>query len=110
MSAMNTVSKGDSITPQEWLWVQELIAEVQRQERREAFAQRLGQWDLAVRQFRKVEQRRFVDGSPSEEDLNYHAVCLHALIDVGENLAEEAQRFTDPELAALKVRRVEITA
>src|SRR2546422_11779055 len=107
---MKTVPQADLITPQEWRWVQELIADVQRQEQREAFAQTLGQWDLAVRQFRKVEQRRFVEGSPTEEDLRYHAACLRALLAVGHNLVRHAQRLTDQELAALNVRREEVGA
>src|SRR5260221_645167 len=107
---MKPVPQVDSITPQEWQWVQELIAEIQRQERREAFAQTLGQWDLAVRQFRKVEQRRFIGGSPTEEDLRYHAVCLHDLLSVGHNLMRHAGQFTDQELLSLNVRREEIAA
>src|SRR2546428_13808928 len=108
--SMKTISKADSITPSEWRWVQELIAEVQRQERGVAFAQTLGQWDLAVRQFRKAEQRHFLDQSPSAEDLDHHALCLRALLGLGRHLATHAQRLTDQELAGLGVRRGEIVA
>ena len=107
---MKTISEADAITPREWQWVQELIADVQRQARREAFAQTLGQWDLAVRQFRKVEQRRFVEHTPTEEDLRYHALCLQALLAVGHTLVLDAQRFSEEELAALNVRPEQIVA
>jgi hypothetical protein len=107
---MKTVPQADQITPQEWRWVQELIAEVHRPERRVAFAQTIGQWDLAIRQFRKVEQRQFLEGAPTEEDLRYHGMCLQALLAIGNNLVLQAQRFNADELAALNVRRSEIAA
>lgn len=99
-----------SITPQEWAWVQELIQEVQRQELREAFAKGLWEWDLAVRQFRKVEMRRVITGPPTEADLLHHAVCLHALLALGKVLILEARKFSDAELTVFGVAHGHIAA
>ncbi len=110
MSKTPDLFPANSITPQEWAWVQELIQEVQRQELREAFAKGLWEWDLAVRQFRKVEMRRMTLNSPAEADLLHHAVCLHALLALGKVLILEARRFSDAELAAFGVSHEHIVA
>jgi hypothetical protein len=99
-----------SITPQEWDWVQELIQEVQRQELREAFATGVGSWDLAVRQFRRVEMRRIITGTPTEKDRLHHAICLHALLAFGKVLVLEARRFSDADLAGVGIAQDQIAA
>ncbi len=100
----------DSITPLEWAWVQDLIQEVQRQELGDAFARNLGEWDLAVRQFRKVEYRRIILGSPTEDDFLHHAACLHALLALGNILLMETRKFSDSDLTALGIARQTVAA
>lgn len=100
----------DSITPQEWAWVQDLIQEVQREARCEVFGKRLWEWDLAVRLFRKVEYRRIILGNPTENDWLHHAACLHALLAQGHVLRLESQELSDADLNALGRTREQIAA
>ena len=98
------------ISPEEWSWVQGLIQDVQRLEQRDTFAKNLFGWDLAVQQFRKVEMKRIILGSPTENDILHHKICLHALLTIGNAIVLDAKRFSDEELAALKVTRQQIAA
>lgn len=103
-----------SITQEEWKWVADLIEEVhrdiQQEARRARFAKILFQWDLAVRQFRKIEQRRLLLQKPTEIDLKCHALCLHLLLAIGQALVLDAKRFPGAELEELGVKREEIEA
>ena len=99
-----------AISREEWSWVQELIGEVERDARREAFAKGLFQWDLAVKQFRKLEQRRMLLQSPTPEDLRNHAICLHALLAIGHALVLESKKFKPEELERFQVRHDEVEA
>jgi hypothetical protein len=105
-----TTFDDNSITREEWSWVEDLIRDVAREEKSDVFAQRLFQWDLAVRQFRKIEQKRVVLGSPTEMDLHFHALCLHGLLTIGRALVIGSKDFTADELAKLQVRHDEIAA
>ena len=100
----------EDITPQEWAWVQDLIQDVQRQELCETFAKSLFEWDLVVRQFRKVEYKRIVIGSPTENDWLCHSVCLYALLAFGKLILLQSRKISDAELKALGVTRDEIVA
>jgi hypothetical protein len=75
-----------------------------------AFATGVGSWDLAVRQFRRVEMRRIITGSPTETDRLHHAICLHALLAFGKILILEARRFPDADLAAVGIAHDQIAA
>jgi len=103
-----------SISREEWSWVEDLIhevnREVQQEVRRATFARNLFQWDLAVRQFRKIEQRRLLLQKPTELDLQCHAICLHALLAIGHALVLASKGFQAEELDELGVKREEIAA
>ena len=100
----------EEITQQEWEWVHEMIGEVERQGRREDFARWLFQWNFAVREFRKVEQRRIVLGSPNEFDMRFHALCLHSLLVTGHALILQSHDFNAEELKQFGVAHDQIEA
>ena len=89
------------VTSQEWKWVQDLIRDVQNQEKCEAFVTCCGGWHLAVQQFRKVELHCVILQSPGEDDLLAHAACLHALLAVGNLLLIEARKLEKNVLSSL---------
>ena len=97
-------------TQQEWQWVHEMIDEIEDQERREDFARWLFQWDFAVREFRKVEQRRIVVGSPNEFDWRFHALCLHSLLATGNALILTSHAFDADDLKRFGVSHADIEA
>jgi hypothetical protein len=74
----------------------------------DAFAKNLWQWDLAVKQFRRVEYERIVLGEPTKTDWECQAICLHALLALGKLLLLEAKKITDPELKKFGVTRKQI--
>ncbi len=100
----------NNISAQEWAWVQALIQDVQRQEMCDAFVKNLWQWDLVVKQFKKVEHEYIILGSPTDTDWKSHEICLHALLAIGKFLALEAKKLTDSELATFSVTREQIEA
>lgn len=100
----------EEITHQEWEWVHEMIGEVESQEQREDFARWLFQWDFAVREFRKVEQRRIVLGSPNDFDMRFHALCLHSLLASGHALVLQSHDFDAAELKQFGVAHDQIEA
>ena len=110
MNATPELFPQENITPEEWAWVQDLIQEVQREEKRESFVKSLFEWDLAVRQFRKVEMRRIILASPTENDILHHALCLHALLAIGNALLLEGRKFSDEDLVTFKVSMPQIVA
>ncbi len=75
-----------------------MIRDLSREERREEFLKNLFQWDMAVRQFRKTELKRIIIGSPSQHDLDFHALCLHALLAIGRSLLVDSRNFDPAEL------------
>lgn len=99
-----------SITREEWSWVEALIRDVKREEDGAEFCQTLFQWDLAVRQFRRTEQKRLVLASPTPTDLEFHATCLHALLAVGHALMIHSRDFKPEDLAAFKIKHEEVEA
>jgi hypothetical protein len=110
MEAPASASPSNRITSQEWTWVQNLIRDVQREEMCDAFAKNLWQWDLVVKQFRRVEFARIICGAPTKSDFEAQAICLHALIATGRFLALEARKFTGPELGKFGVTQEQIEA
>jgi len=100
----------DCITREEWEWVEDLIKDVAREEASGLFAQTLFQWDLAVKQFRKVENKHISRGTPKPDDLHFHALCLHALLTIGRALVIESRRFKPDDLAKIQVKHEEIEA
>jgi len=99
-----------AITREEWAWVEDLIKEVSREEERDLFAQKLFQWDLAVKQFRKLEQKRVVLGAPTKLDLQFHALCLHGLLTIGRALVIASRQFGVDEMARLRIKHDQIDA
>ena len=100
----------ESITPQEWQGVKELIDELEQDAQCELFVKSLFQWDLAVKYFRKVELRRIILGEPKEEDLRFHAMCLNALMAVGNALLLKAKTLKDGYLASINITYSQIDA
>lgn len=95
----------------EWEWVQDLIRDVERQEERENFAKFLFQWDLAVREFRKMESRKVtLSENPSARDLRQHAICLHMLLGLGHIIVLESENFGEEELNQWNIRHDHIKA
>ncbi len=76
-----------------------MIRDLDREESRVEFLKNLFQWDMAVRQFRKTELKRIIIGNPSQHDLDFHALCLHALLAIGRSLLLESRNFDQSELA-----------
>lgn len=110
MNSTPEVLAAERVTLEEWTWVQDLIQEVQCQELAGAFAKKFWEWDLAVRQFRKVEYRRMIMSSPTENDLLQHAICLHSLLAIGKTLLVSVQNFSDEELAFFGIEHAHLTA
>jgi len=98
------------ITREEWAWVEGLVRDVARQEESDVFARRLFQWDLVVRQFRKIEHKRIVLGAPTATDFDFHARCLQGLLGIGHALVLDAQKFEPEALARLGIKGEEIAA
>ena len=76
-----------------------MIRDIVREETREEFLKNLFQWDMAVRQFRKTELKRVIIGNPSRHDLDFHALCLHALLAIGHSFLMDSRKFDQSELA-----------
>ncbi len=110
MSTTHPTFADEAITKEEWQWVRELIQDVDQDTRRDQFVRTLFQWDLAVRQFRKVEQKRVISQTPSEEDLRNHALCLHALLALGHALVAESRKFNPDQLEQFAVKHADIQA
>src|ERR1043166_5779281 len=100
----------EALAPDEWGWVHDLILDVERGEQGLAFIGKYGEWDLAVRQFRKVETRRITLGQPNERDWLWHAACLHGLLSKGKLLLLEATKLSERDLSLCNVTRKEIEA
>ncbi len=100
----------DGITREEWAWVKDLIKDVAREEESDLFAQKLFQWDLAVKQFRKIENKRIILGIPKPIDLQFHALCLHGLLTFGRVLIIDSKRFKPDDLVKFQIKHEEIEA
>src|SRR5260370_7824267 len=91
-------------TEEEWAWVEGLIREASREEQTDSLARRVFQWDLAVRQFRKVEQERMVLGSPTATDLEGHARCVEGLLMMGRALVLACKQHPPGELGPFRTK------
>ncbi len=100
----------DNITREEWAWVEGLIKDVAREEESDLFAQKLFQWDLAVKQFRKIENKRIILGPPKPIDLQFHALCLHGLLTIGRALIIDSKQFKSDDLVKFQIKHEEIEA
>ncbi|MCI0535423.1 MAG: hypothetical protein L0Z50_09345 [Verrucomicrobiales bacterium] len=100
----------EAIAKEEWQWVRELIQDVDQDTRRDQFVRSFFHWDLAVHQFRKVEQKRVISQTPSETDLRNHALCLHALLTIGHALVFESKKFQAEQLGQFGVKHSDIDA
>ena len=107
---MNTAATPAGITAHEWAWVRALIQDVMREREREDFVTAYAEWNLAIRQFRKIEDERIILNEPTAEDLLEHEACLAGLVEQGRNLVRQATKLTDAELAALHIARENLEA
>jgi hypothetical protein len=98
------------ISREHWAWVRGLIRDIEREEQRDEFLKQLFQWDLAVREFRKVEMSLMIMGQPDENDFHCHAICLHSLLALGHSLAMLSAEFNPAELAHCRVEHPDIDA
>src|SRR5437588_1381048 len=110
MAATEQSSDNEAITLAEWAWVEGLISEVSQEGESNAFARKVFQLDLAMRQFRKLEHRRIVLGPPTATDLDLHARCLEGLLTIGRALVLRADQFQPAELVRLGIKHDEIAA
>ena len=94
----------------QWIWLQELIDDVVRENKRDAFARSFFEWHLAVRQFRKVEEKRILSGAPTDLDLEHHARCLDGLLGIGRSLALQSKSFGDRTPVHLQIDRAQLDA
>jgi len=97
-------------TAEHWEWVRGLIRDIEREEKRDEFLKLLFQWDLAVREFRKVELTAMVLGQPNEKDFHFHSICLHSLLALGHSLILMAEAFEPKEFAHCQVEHGHIAA
>jgi hypothetical protein len=102
------------ITPEEWKYTRDMIAECAAEqasdERREDFARRFFQWDLAVRYFRKMEMKRMIHGEPSEMDYRCQALLLHTLAAGGHAFVMLSKTFSPEELSVMGLKHEDIVA
>jgi hypothetical protein len=98
------------ISREHWEWVRGLIRDIEREEKRDEFLRTLFQWDLAVREFRKVELAAMILGQPVEQDFHFHAICLHSLLATGHSLILMAEQFDPKDLEHCRVEPAQITA
>ncbi len=110
MPTVDTHASAVEFSPSEWDWVQSLIHDIEKSEKREEFAKFLFQWDLAVKEFRKMEQKRLLLQEPTETDLRHHAICLHMLLAMGHFLVSLAEDFSESDLAKFDMRHAQIKA
>ena len=94
-------------TEEEWAWVEGLIRDASREARTESLARRTFQWDLAMRQFRKVEHERMVLASPTARDLEGHARCLEGLLMIGRALVLACKQHAPEELGRFGIKHQE---
>jgi len=94
-------------TEEEWAWVEGLIREASREEQTDSLARRVFQWNLAVPQFRKVEQERMVLASPTATDLEGHARCLEGLLMIGRALVLACKQHAPEELGRFGIKHQE---
>lgn len=95
---------------EDWAAVRSLIAEVQQTERTEHYVEVVHQWDSLVRLFRRVERQQLFEGTPTEDDLQFHEASLHKLIGIGLFLALRIKGISDAELAGFGIQRVNLLA
>jgi|GEM_PF-1660579 len=110
VNAVQQTFSDESITQEEWAWVNDLIEEVRRETERDAFTRQLFQWDLAVKQFRKLEMKRMFQRQPTPTDLHYHGMCLHALLAIGHALVIDSRKSQAPELKYFNIHHEHIEA
>src|SRR4051812_19689326 len=107
MATIQQISETEAITIAEWGWVEGLIREVSREGESTAFARKVFQLDLAMRQFRKIEHKRIVIGSPTAAHLDLHARCLEGLLTIGRALVLGSGQFQPDELARFGINHEE---
>ena len=59
---MKEITADSKVSREHWEWVRGLIRDIEREEKRDEFLKLLFQWDVAVREFRKVELAAMILG------------------------------------------------
>lgn len=94
MSMQTMSTEQDKITPSEWEWVKSLIEDLRIEEKAEGirnFIKEVLQWENLTDFVRKAELQRMVLATPSETEMEIHAICLNGLIMVGRTLLLRAR-------------------
>jgi hypothetical protein len=97
-------------TADDWQAVQTLIEEIGQDQNQDLFKRSLVEWQLAVRQFRKVELHQMVLREPDETDLRFHAICLRSLLAMGETLEVWSRSLDAEALADIQIGHDDIRA
>src|SRR6266704_3553029 len=105
-----TLESSSTPETEDWAPVWILIDELKRIEQGEHWAGPIYQWDLLVRLFRAIEQRKLIENEPTKTDLKIHQALLHALIDLGEHVLFRIKRITDEELSYFGINRENLSA
>jgi hypothetical protein len=71
-------------TDDDWKLVEQLILDLEGEEKPESLLQTLFCWRAAMRAFRKVEFRRMRFADATQQDLRWHSLILSRLIAMGE--------------------------
>ncbi len=98
------------ITAQEWQWAENLIRDVEEEERKGVFAAVFFSWKLVLRQFRKLENKTFTQREPAEIEMTHHCACVTALISIGHFLKLEASKYPEEKAKSLGISVGEIDA
>ena len=98
------------ITAQEWQWAENLIRDVEEEERKGVFAAVFFSWKMVLRQFRKLETKTFTQREPAEIEMAHHCACVTALISIGHFLKLEASKDPEEKAKTLGISIGEIDA
>jgi hypothetical protein len=110
LSTAQDPSAPASAASRDWDAVREFIEEVDGDQNQDQFKRSLVEWQLAVRQFRKVELQQMVLREPDETDLRSHAICLHSLLAMGEALASWSRSLDAEALADVQIGHDDLQA
>lgn len=96
----------------DWVAVKILLNEVDEEiaARRSHVLFRLSAWLLALRIFRRIEQRKFILTEPVARDIDYHHAFLSLLLGQGDILLLELKRHEDSEPEAIGIPFADVLA
>jgi hypothetical protein len=96
----------------DWVAVKILLDEVDQEiaARRSHVLFRLSAWIMALRIFRRVEERKFILNSPVPRDLDYHRAFISLLVGQGDVLILELRRHEESDPQAIGISFEDIAA